>query len=170
MFNIKRIYDRNEAVWNKPWEINKELEMEMFMEEFDETNQAYTNQDLVEIADWLIDMVFVYGWTLMKLWYTLEEVNSEFWDFIGIDEAVASYNHWLENDDKKLLIQWFQGLIDVVYRELMSKWVSMRNITRCFDEICDSNDSKLPFEKNAEWKVIKWKSYRKPELLPLLTK
>jgi predicted HAD superfamily Cof-like phosphohydrolase len=70
----------------------------------------------------------------------------------------------MNNNDK---IEIVDGLIDLIYvatGTLHKLGLDNTQIIQCFHEVCDSNDSKMPFEKDVDGKIKKSKNYFKPNL------
>ena len=70
---IENIINWNKIAGNTTYD--KELEYRLFNEEAHETLTAIRRGDIVEILDWVIDTMFVWIWTLGKLWFTPEQIE-----------------------------------------------------------------------------------------------
>ena len=74
---IKAIYKWNEIAWNK-WKFNRHLETSMLSEELSEAIIALKENDKIELVDWILDVFWVWIWTMYKMWLTAEQINSCF--------------------------------------------------------------------------------------------
>lgn len=73
---IKDIENWNKVCGNT--EYNRHLEASMLSEEFAELIIALKNKDKREAVDWLLDVFWVWIWTLIKLWLSAEDINKAF--------------------------------------------------------------------------------------------
>jgi hypothetical protein len=74
---IKSICEWNEIAWNK-WKYNRHLETSMLSEEFSEAIIALKENDDIEAIDGILDVFWVWVWTLYKKWLTPEQINNCF--------------------------------------------------------------------------------------------
>lgn len=81
---IKEIFLWNKIAGNKAWELDYHLERDMNYEEDFEFMQAVKNGDRKEMLDWWCDKIFVSTGTMMKAWFTEEELLA------GISEVISS--------------------------------------------------------------------------------
>ena len=73
---IENIINWNVIISN--WDFNPHLENSMLSEEFAETIIAIKNRDKREVVDWILDILWVWIWTLYKLWLTSDEIYRAF--------------------------------------------------------------------------------------------
>lgn len=73
MKEIQDIINWNKICWNDTY--NPNLEKAMLMEEVEETIKAIEEDDYIEILNWIIDIFFVWIWTLHKRWFTAEQIE-----------------------------------------------------------------------------------------------
>ena len=74
---IKSVMKWNEIAWNKD-SFNRHLETSMLSEELAEALIAMKEKDNVELVDGILDVFWVWMWTLYKLGMTPEQINSCF--------------------------------------------------------------------------------------------
>lgn len=161
----------NIAVGNKQYSVNRDLEQSMIDEEVMEIENAIKRDDKVEIVDGCIDVLFVVAGTIWKSWedmeniialYGFENVRDEF-DLLCISDWMYELKHYSHNAHLHIMDDWcdvYNCAIQIMYL----LWLSREDINRAWDEVCRSNDSKLPFEKDENGKVKKSGSYTKPDL------
>ena len=78
MLNHYKVIEWNEKAGNEKWDIDYELEYNMLLEELQETREAMQKDDVREIVDWLIDIIFVSIWSLHKLGLTGYDIGESF--------------------------------------------------------------------------------------------
>lgn len=71
---IKEIFEWNKIAGNKVKELDYSLERDMNYEEDFEFIQAVKMWDKKEMLDWWCDKIFVSTGTMMKVWFTEEEL------------------------------------------------------------------------------------------------
>lgn len=161
--DFKRVNEWNEQAWFT--EVDFNLEYEMLLEEAQETEKAKDENDLVEIMDWYLDVIFVAQWTLYKLWLVARPPrwpkNGNIATFL-LNRSVA-----YEKEQKVTVGSICSQAIS------MSTWYLYSNFPRkivdeCFNEVCDSNMSKLPFKKDKNGKVKKWPNFFRPKIEEIL--
>lgn len=72
--------------------------------------------------------------------------------------------------DKVGQVDWLIDLIFVAIWTLYKAWLDADLITRSFEEVCRSNESKLPYKKNKQGKVVKSANYMPPDLSFIVNK
>ena len=161
--DLNKVSKRNEEAWFT-W-VDFDLEYDMLLEEAEETEKAKAENDIVEIMDGYLDVIFVAQWTLYKLW------------------IVARPPIWAEDADIRNFIQnrkiAYEKEQRLTVSSVCSHAISMsmgylyKNFPRkvvdeCFNEVCDSNMSKLPFKKDKNGKVKKWPNFFRPKIEEIL--
>ena len=149
----------------------------MIMSEYRETTKAIQESDEVEIIDWLIDVYFVAVGTYFKLWWNIELLEKKLSTFSDKNATMRKVN-WKIIDFKINMNIWKKGeaienIVDVCLYclELLMNIIKNKEwVEECINEVCRSNNSKLPFEKDENGKVRKGKNFKKPRLLLILQK
>jgi len=74
---IKSICEWNEIAGNA-WKLNRHLETSMLSEELAEAIIALKENDSVEVVDGILDVFWVWVWTMYKMWLTPEQIHNCF--------------------------------------------------------------------------------------------
>lgn len=85
------------ALWNEiaeNTEYNRHLEASMLAEEFAELIVALKEWDKREAVDWLLDVFWVWIWTLYKLWIHPDDINRA-WEEIQ-DSNFSKFSKWVD--------------------------------------------------------------------------
>lgn len=83
--------------WNKVCgntEYNRHLEASMISEEFAELIVALKNKDRREAVDWLLDILWVWIWTLYKLWLSAEDIDKAFQEISKSNYSKLIFEDW----------------------------------------------------------------------------
>lgn len=172
---MNRIYLWNRKVKNPVWMLKTypekliNNEINMISEEYKELVDAQKAWDTVETLDALLDIIFVLWWTLHKFWRINNNTSLHFEQAKWILDA---------HPDNTMLPD---GINDI-YKGIMKQTIMQEHIryviNMCFflateitsipldalEEVCRSNETKLPFTKNKNGKIQKSKSFEKPIL------
>lgn len=81
------------------------------------------------------------------------------------DEYKAAMLRW----DMIEIMDWAIDMAYVLGWTLYKLGFTKEQVEKCYQEICDSNDSKLPYSKDRYGKVTKWENYFKPDLKGILS-
>jgi len=81
-----------------------------------------------------------------------------------LEETVSAMSLW----DKVETVYWLIDLIFVALWTLHKRWLSADQIVRSFDEVCNSNFSKIPFSKDENGKISKWPNFKRPDFSGIL--
>lgn len=182
MLDVNKTYKWNFETGNMPGDCNYGLEYNMLKEEVDETKHAMWEWDLIEIVDWLVDILFVAFGTCYKLGIDVSEVS----DIISEDFSDSDIWYITTNSMNKVVsdLLWMKtwlnlGKIELAKPDLFSAIINTYKtlcillwdrilVIKCYEEVCKSNFSKLPFEKDSTGKIKKWKNFRKPNLTKII--
>jgi len=82
-----------------------------------------------------------------------------------LNETAEALKKW----DLVESVDWLIDIIFVAIGTMHKLWLSSDKITACRDEVCRSNDSKIPFTKWEDGKVKKWPNYTRPDLDSILS-
>jgi len=85
-----------------------------------------------------------------------------------LQEELSETAEALKKGDLIESVDWLIDIIFVAIGTMYKLWLSSDKITACRDEVCRSNDSKLPFTKWEDGKVKKWPNYTRPDLGSIL--
>jgi len=76
--SIQSIINWNTIAGNGTNNYSRHLETSMLSEEMAEVIIALKENNRVEAVDWILDTLWVWIWTLHKLWLTAEQINNSF--------------------------------------------------------------------------------------------
>ena len=161
-----------------------QLYMNLIKEEFEETAKAFDEEDLIEVADGLADMVWVImgmcnsvGIDFDKIWEEVKSSNmSKFVDgkFIK-NEQTQLYMNLIKEEfeetakafEEEDLVEVADGLADMVWVIMgMCNSVGI-DFDKIWEEVKSSNMSKFvdgKFIKNDAGKIMKPETYFKPNI------
>ena len=125
-------------------ENGSELYSKLIDEEFEEYMTAKSNNDKIEILDWLGDMLWVMTWEVYFNWWQLH----------------------LYYDNYRVI----RSLIHKEFPEVKDLDLLVDNL---INEIADSNFTKvLELQEDWEkvWKVKKWDNFKKPDIQKIIDK
>lgn len=177
MFDVQRCIDWNKNAWNTPWVYKKDLERNMILEEIKETRHAIWEDDVKEVIDWCIDVLYVMCGTMWKLWFSIEEINTiySFFPDLSLDMLGFQWTLGIESniyalydkankslDVSKNTLDYYTEMYCLAIDILKLSWLSDSMIIDAWDIVCDSNDTKLPFTKDKAGKVRKSKNFVEP--------
>jgi len=143
--------------------INK-LRIDLIKEELDELQEAMKNNDLLEVADALTDILYVtYGAGHAFGIDSTDKINKLRIDLIK--EELDELQEAMKNND---LLEVADALTDILYVTYGAGHAFGIDLDKCFDEVQNSNMSKLdengkPIYNDAG-KVMKGPKYFKPDL------
>lgn len=92
MIDIKTIIEWNECCGNRDY--NRHLEASMLSEEFAELIIALKNKDKREAVDWLLDVLWVWIWTLSKMWLRANEIEEAFNEIKESNYSKLIFEDW----------------------------------------------------------------------------
>lgn len=79
-------------------------------------------------------------------------------------EEVQEFINAFDNNDDVEVMDWACDVIFVLLWTLYKYWFTPDEIYNCLLEVVSSNFTKLPFEKDENWKVKKWPNFVKPDI------
>lgn len=89
---FKDIVEWNKVCWNINF--NYHLETSMLSEEFAELIIALKNRDKREATDGLLDVLWVWIWTLFKLWLSAEDIDRAFKEIKESNYSKLIFEDW----------------------------------------------------------------------------
>ena len=111
MKEINKIIEWNKICGNTNF--NRHLESSMLSEEFAETIVALKENDKIEVLDGVIDMFWIWIWTLYKMWVTEEQIQKAF--------------NEIEKSNYSKFIDW-KAIKDETGKILKPKWYFKPNL------------------------------------------
>ena len=170
--DLNKIFERNKIAENE--ELIYSREFSLILEEALEIDDAKKDNDIVEIIDWYIDVIFVAVWTIYKL---KAQPTFKLGPPIGSISSLLNKSKAYKDEDADWVLKVCETVI------WMSLWYLYKNFNKslvdeCYNEICASNNSKFHRDdqwnvvcvRNDEWKIMKWEGFVRPDLKKILFK
>jgi len=174
MLDTTQCIERNRKRGNIRHEVDRDLEYKLLTEEIEETRQAIDSNDLEEIIDWCIDILYVLCGTMWKSWVHIVAIQ---WMYEFVREKT-------DKQDPKTLIDtitqhvtreaipyfWEYERADLYFRTidiLKSYWLTNDHIQQARQAVCDNNDKKGS-KKNKDGKIQKNKNHEKPDFSKII--
>lgn len=114
---FKRVIERNEKAWNKSWEIDPILELDMIIEEVKELADAMDDVNAIQVVDALVDIMYVCIWTMHKLWLREETMKSVFHEVCDSNDTKHPFvkdKNWKVKKNPNTRKPNISDLVDVV--------------------------------------------------------
>lgn len=110
---------------------------------------------------WKLDVAFeVFAWN-QQAWFDKLDTTLE---KAMLDEEVAEFQKALEERDDVEVMDGACDSIYIILGTLYKYWFTEQQFVDCMDEVIKSNNSKLPFTRDENWKVKKWPNFIKPNI------
>lgn len=113
-----------------------------------------------------MDIKKVIDWN-EKAWNERWAIDNRLESKLLMEEAMETvYAH--ATNDKIEIVDWLIDVMFVAIWTLHKLWLTEEQITQCYEEVCRSNFSKLPFVKTEDGKVKKWPNFTRPDFTNII--
>lgn len=169
------------AVPQLPDQVERDLRIKLIHEELDEYCIAYEEDDRIEMADALADLLFVLAGTAVS--YGIaggEHVESPYEDMEPLEGLSASFAGFLQEDFETYMRAESENNLVAIQSAIYHMIVEIFGIARqsripinaVFAEVCRSNLSKLMPDgsvlRRADGKILKGPNYSPPDIKSIL--
>lgn len=97
-----------------------------------------------------------------NMWNMIWEINYDL-EYEMLLEELSETQLAMANNDKVEIVDWLIDIIFVAIWTLHKLWLTSDQIDKCYDLVCESNNSKW-FVKNEAGKIQKWPNYHPPKI------
>lgn len=81
-----------------------------------------------------------------------------------LDEEVMEFQEAIDRKDDVEVLDWYCDILFVATWTMFKYWFSVWQLVFGMLEVIRSNNSKMPFIRDENWKIKKWPNFTKPRL------